>query len=137
MRMPGFLREPIEVAQARLGTFEKDAQRLLKDFSGRVQREWKQEWPEMKDRLDRLLAAGRERASEWRGRAEHVRADAMDRLMDLVKLLGVATRDQLEQLSRDVDRILKRMEKPRRSARKAHRKPGSGAGSGSTPHAQA
>lgn len=141
MRMPGFLREPIEVAQARLGTFEKDAQRLLKDFSGRVQKEWKQEWPEMKDRLDRLLAAGRERASEWRGRAEHVRADAMDRLMDLVKLLGVATRDQLEQLSRDVDRVLKRMEKstekPRRPARKAHRRPSSGAGPSSTPHAQA
>ncbi len=137
MRMPAFLREPIEVAQARLGTFEKDAQRLLKDFSGRVQKEWKQEWPEMKDRLDRLLAAGRERASEWRGRAEHVRADAMDRLMDLVKLLGAATRDQLEQLSRDVDGILKRMEKPRRLGRKAHRKPSSGAGPSSTPHAQA
>ncbi len=133
MRMPGFLREPIEVAQARLGTFEKDAQKLL----GRVQKEWKQEWPEMKDRLDRLLTAGRERAAEWRGRAEHVRADVMDRLMDLVKLLGVATRDPLEQLSRDVDRILKRMEKPRRPARKARRKPGSGAGAGSAPQAQA
>lgn len=133
--MPGFLREPIEVAQARLGTFEKDAQK----FIGRVQKEWRQEWPEMRDRLDRLLAAGRERASEWRGRAEHVRADVMDRLMDLVKFLGVATRDQLEQLSREVDRIVKRIEKPRRPARKAHRKPrpGAGAGPGSTPPAQA
>ncbi len=114
MKVPEFLREPIEAAQARLETLEKDAQKLFKDISGRVQKEWEQDWPEMKDRVDKLLAAGRERAAEWRGRAEHVRADAMERLMELVKLLGVATRDQLEQLSRDVDRILKKIEKPRR-----------------------
>ncbi len=130
MRVPEFMREPIEVAQARLGTFEKDAHRLIKDFSGRVQKEWKQEWPEVRDRMDKLLAAGRERASEWRGRAEHVRADAMERLMELVKFLGVATRDQLEQLSRDVDRILKRIEKPRKPGHKAHRKAGGGGGAG-------
>ena len=122
MKVPEFLREPLEAAQTRLGTLEKDAQKLFKDISGRVQKEWRQDWPEMKDRLDKLLAAGRERASEWRGRAEHVRADAMDRLMELVKFLGVATRDQLEQLSRDVDRILKRLEKGRKPRRKAPRK---------------
>ena len=122
MKVPEFLREPLEAAQTRLGTLEKDAQKLFKNISGRVQKEWRQDWPEMKDRLDKLLAAGRERASEWRGRAEHVRADAMDRLMELVKFLGVATRDQLEQLSRDVDRILKRIEKGRKPRRKAPRK---------------
>ena len=122
MKVPEFLREPLEAAQSRLGTLEKDAQKLFKDISGRVQKEWRQDWPEMKDRLDKLLAAGRERASEWRGRAEHVRADAMDRLMELVKFLGVATRDRLEQLSRDVDRILKRIEKGRKPRRKAPRK---------------
>ena len=122
MKVPEFLREPLEAAQARLGTLEKDAQKLFKDISGRVQKEWKQDWPEMKGRVDKLLAAGRERAAEWRGRAEHVRADAMERLMELVKFLGVATRDQLEQLSRDVDRILKRIEKPRKPRRKAPRK---------------
>ena len=122
MKVPEFLREPIEAAQARLETLEKDAQKLLKDLSGRVQKEWKQDWPEMKGRVDKLLAAGRERANEWRGRAEHVRADAMERLMELVKFLGVATRDQLEQLSKDVDRILKRIEKPRKPHRRAPRK---------------
>lgn len=121
MKVPEFLREPIEAAQARLEALEKDAQKLFKDISGRVQKEWKQDWPEMKDRMDKLLAAGRERAVEWRGRAEHVRADAMERLMELVKFLGVATRDQLEQLSRDVDRILKKIEKPRKR-RKAPRR---------------
>lgn len=122
MKVPEFLREPLEAAQARLETLEKDAQKLFKDISGRVQKEWKQDWPEMRDRLDKLLAAGRERAAEWRGRAEDVRADAMDRLMELVQFLGVATRDQLEQLSRDVDRILKRIGKPRKPRRKARRK---------------
>lgn len=122
MKVPEFLREPLEAAQARLETLEKDAQKLLKDISGRVQKEWKQDWPEMRDRLDKLLAAGRERAADWRGRAEDVRADAMERLMELVKFIGMATRDQLEQLSRDVDRILKRIEKPRKPRRKASRK---------------
>ncbi len=122
MKVPEFLREPIEAAQARLETIEKDAQKLFKNISGRVQKEWKQDWPEMKDRVDKLLAAGRERAVEWRGRAEHVRADAMERLMELVKFLGGATRDQLEQLSRDVDGILKKIEKPRKPRRKAPRK---------------
>lgn len=122
MKVPEFLREPIEAAQARLGTLEKDAQRLFKDISGRVQKEWKQDWPEVKVRVDKLVAAGRERASEWRGRAEHVRADAMERLLELVKFLGVATRDQLEQLSRDVDKILKRIEKGRKPRRKAPRR---------------
>ncbi len=121
MKVPEFLREPLEAAQARLGTLEKDAQKLFKDLSGRVQKEWK-DWPDMKDRLDKLMSAGRERASDWRGRAEHLRADAMERLMELVKFLGVATRDQLEQLSRDVDRILKRIEKGRKPRRKAPRK---------------
>ncbi len=122
MNVPEFLREPIEAVQARLETLEKDAHKAFKEISGRVHKEWKQDWPEMKERLDKLLAAGRERASEWRGRAEHVRADAMERLMELVKFLGVATRDQLEQLSHDVDRILKRIEKPRKPRRKAARK---------------
>ncbi len=121
MKVPEFLREPLEAAQARLGTLEKDAQKLFKDLSGRVQKEWK-DWPDMKDRLDKLVAAGRDRASDWQGRAEHLRADAMERLMELVKFLGVATRDQLEQLSRDVDRILKRIEKGRKPRRKAPRK---------------
>lgn len=122
MKVPEFLREPIEAAQARLETLEKDAQKLFKDLSGRVQREWKQDWPEMKGRVDKLLAAGRERAADWRGRAEHVRADAMERLLELVKFIGVATRDQLEQLSKDVDQILKRIEKPRKPRRKVARK---------------
>lgn len=121
MRVPEFLREPIEAAQVRLGTLEKDAQKLLKDISGRVQKELRQDWPEVRVRVDKLLAAGRERAAEWRGRAEHVRADAMERLMELVKFLGVATRDQLEQLSRDVDGILKRIEKPRKRRKPARK----------------
>lgn len=122
MKVPEFLREPIEAAQARLGTLEKDAQKLFREISGRVQKEWKQDWPEVKGRLDKMLAMGRDRATDWRGRAEHVRADALDRLMELVKFIGVATRDQLEQLSRDVDRILKRIEKSRKPRRKASRK---------------
>ena len=119
MKVPEFLREPIEAAQARLETLEKDAQKLFKDFSGRVQKEWKQDWPEMKGRVDKLLAAGRERANEWRGRAEHVRADAMERLMELVKFLGVATREQVEELSKELEKLARRLERSEKTKKPA------------------
>ena len=122
MKVRDLLREPLEAAQARLGTVEKEAQKLLRDVSARVQKEWKQDWPELRERLDKLVAASRERAQDWRGRAENFRADAMERLVELqaraMKFLGVATQEQVQELSREVDRILKRLQKPRRKGRK-------------------
>ena len=131
MKVPEFLREPIEAAQARLESFEVEAQKLMKDLSGRIQKVQKQvakqEWPEIRERLERMRETGLERAQEWRGKADHFRVDAMERLVELqgkaIKFLGVATREQVEELSREIEMVLKRLEKggKRRARKPAHK----------------
>ena len=130
VKVPEFLREPIEAAQARLGQLEEDAERVLKDLmdKGRASRKEieqmvarlsKQDWklPEMKQRIEKLREQGVETAAELRGRAESFRAEAMERVFDLqgraIAFLGVASRDQVEELSREIDRLTKRLEKAR------------------------
>jgi hypothetical protein len=137
MKVPEFLREPLEAAQARLEQIEVEAQRVLKDLveRGRASRKdleemvaklSKQDWnfPEMKHRIEKLREQGVERAAEWRGRAENFRAEAMERVVDLqgkaIAFLGVATREQVEEISKELDRLAKRIErgqKPRRAKR--------------------
>ncbi len=140
-RVPEFLREPLAAAQARLEHFEVEAQRVLRDLADRgrasrrdlelvVQRLSRQDWmtfPEMKQRIEKLRDQGVERAAEWRGRAETFRTEALERVVDLqsraIAFLGVATRDQVEELSREIDRLAKRIEKGARTRR--GRKPSS------------
>jgi polyhydroxyalkanoate synthesis regulator phasin len=135
MKVPEFLREPIEAAQARLAEFEEEAQKVFKDLMKKgkdsrkdiadlVQRLSKQDWrmEELKGHVSKLRAQGRERAQELRGRAESFRADAMERLEDLqtkaVAFLGVATREQVEALSRELERLSRRLDKAERTTKK-------------------
>lgn len=128
VKMPEFLREPLVAAQARLEHFEGEAQRILKDLMDRgrasrkdieqiVQRLSKQEWtlPDVKHRIEKLREQGVERAAEWRGKAENFRVEALDRIVELqgraVSFLGVATREQVEELSKELDRLAKRIDK--------------------------
>jgi hypothetical protein len=134
MKMAEFLREPLEAAQLRLEQFEVEAQRVLKDlmskgrasrkdFEQMVQRLSKQDWtfPEMKHRMEKLREHGLERAAEWRGRAENFRAEAMERVVDLqgraIAFLGVATREQVDEISKELDRLARRIEKGSRARR--------------------
>jgi DNA repair exonuclease SbcCD ATPase subunit len=138
VKVPEFLREPIEAAQARLGRLEEDAERVLKDLMGKgragrkeieqiVARLSKQDWklPEMKERIERFREQGVERAAEWRGRAETFRAEAMERVVDLqgraIAFLGVASRDQVEELSREIDKLARKIGKggPRKGRKAA------------------
>lgn len=139
IKVPEFLREPLEAAQVRFGQIEEEAQRVLKDLMvrGRAGRKdiehmmlrlSKQDWnlPEMKHRLGKLREQGVGRAAEWRGKAETFRAEAMERVLELqtraVSFLGVATREQVEELSRELERLAKRLdrsEKVRRNSKKA------------------
>lgn len=129
-----FLRESLETAQARLERFEEEAQRVLRDLMDRgrasrrdfeqmVQRLSKQDWslPEVKHRIERLREQGAERAAGWREKAESFRAEALERVMELqgraVSFLGVATRDQVEELSKEIDRLAKRIEKSGKARR--------------------
>ena len=128
VKIPEFLREPLEAAQARIERLEGDAERVLKDLMDRgragrkefeqiVAKLSKQDWtfPEMKHRIDKLREQGQERAAELRGRAETFRVEAMERVVDLqgraIAFLGVASRDQVEELSRELDRLAKKIEK--------------------------
>lgn len=128
VKVPEFLKEPLEAAQARLEQFEVDAERVLKDLmdKGRASRKEieqmlarlsKQDWtlPEMKHRIEKLRDQGVERAAELRGKAETFRTEAMERVVDLqgraIAFLGVASRDQVEELSREIDRLAKKISK--------------------------
>ncbi len=138
VKVPEFLREPLATAQARFGQLEEEAQRVFhdlmvrgrasrKDLEHMVHRLSQQDWslPEMRQRLEKLRETGVERAAEWRGRAESFRAEALERMIELqnraVAFLGVATREQVEELSKELDRLARRIEKekPAKRAKKA------------------
>jgi DNA-binding transcriptional MerR regulator len=136
LKVPEFLKEPLEAAQERLGRLEGEAQRVWKDLmvrgrAGRkdieqiVQRLAKQDWSlhEMKPLLDRLKEQGAVRAAEWRGKAESWRTEALERMVELqgraVAFLGVATRDQVEELSRELERLARKIERGQKPGSKA------------------
>lgn len=140
IRVPAFLKEPLEAAQERLEQFEEEAQRLFrelmdkgrasrKDLEQAVARLSRQDFtfPELKHRLERLRDQGAERAADLRGKAEGWRTEAMERLSDLqaraVAFLGVASRDEVQELSREIDRLARRIEKSAKPRRRKAGKP--------------
>jgi polyhydroxyalkanoate synthesis regulator phasin len=95
-RVPAFLREPLEMAQARIEQFEEEAQRVLRDLMNR-----------------------------GRGRAETFRTEALERVVELqgkaIGFLGVASREQVEELSKEIEKLARRLDRADR-ARKPARK---------------
>lgn len=140
-KVPEFLREPLEAAQLRLTEFEEEAQKVFKDlmqkgkesrkdFQELLQRLSKQDWTmdELRGRVTKLRVQGMERAQELRGKADAFRSEAMERLEELqtraVAFLGVASRDQVKELSRELDRLSRRLDKLDKSHKPAARKAG-------------
>ncbi len=66
----------------------------------------------------RLRAHGMEHVQELRVLTEGFRSIAIERLQELqarsVAILGLATREQIEQLSKDLGRLARRLDKPKR-----------------------
>ena len=96
-----------------------------KEVTDLVQRLSKQDWKkvdELKGRVSKLREQGLTRAQELRGRAESFRAEAMEKLEDLqtkaVAFLGVATRAEVEVLSRELEKLASRLEKSEKPARR-------------------
>jgi uncharacterized coiled-coil DUF342 family protein len=133
VKVPEFLREPLEAAQHRLENLEVETQRVVKDLvqksrEGRreiadlVQKLSKQDWTvdELKSRMEKLRHHGVELAAGYADRARH---EAVERLLELqhraIAFLGVASKEQVETLSRELDRLSKRLGKAK--ARKAGR----------------
>lgn len=128
LKVPEFLREPLQAAQVRLEQLEDEAQRVVRDLMVRgraskkdiehiVQRWSKQDWtfPEVKNRLEKLRDQGAERALELKGRAESLREETLERVVELqgraVAFLGVATRSELGELSKELDRLARRLDR--------------------------
>jgi len=121
VRVPEFLREPLEMAQTRLEALEGEAQRVWKDFM-EMSKTGRKELGVFVERLQKQM----ERTQQWRDRAESFRADALEKLLELqskaVSFLGVATREQVEELSREIEKVLRRLEG--KDARAGHVKRG-------------
>jgi hypothetical protein len=69
---------------------------------------------ELRVKLELLQKTGRERTEMWRGKADSFRAEALERMLDIqgkaVSFLGVATREQVEELQHELERLAKRIE---------------------------
>jgi hypothetical protein len=69
---------------------------------------------DLRGKLEKLQKTGRERTVMWRGKADIFRAEALERMVDIqgkvVSFLGVATREQVEELHQELERLAKRVE---------------------------
>jgi len=136
-KMHDFLKEPLEAAQARLAELEGEAQKVFKELvqkgkesrkemAGLVQKLSKQDWgmEELRERVTKLRARGMQGASGLASKAGSFRADAVDRLEEfqskVIEFLGVASREQVEELSLELERLARRLDRSER------RRPGKG-----------
>jgi hypothetical protein len=101
------LRESLELAQTRLTTFEEEAQKVVqasrKEVAGFLRK------VNAQDLFDN------DYLKEISGRARHVGADVTARLEGLreraIAIAGVASRDQVEDIQKDLDRLSRKMDK--------------------------
>lgn len=140
MKVPEFLKDQIEQAQSRIALLEEGAEKALKELvqKGRASRKDLEAMlvrlakddrlVELRGRLEKFQRTGAVRAEEWKDRAESFRAEALERIVELqgkaVSFLGVATKDEVEELHRELDRLAKKFEKGQkaRPARKGSKK---------------
>jgi len=138
--VPAFLKVQIEQAQSRLAQLEEGAEKALKDLAekGRASRKDLETMlvklakddrlVDLRGKLERFQKTGADRAEEWKDKAESFRSEALERIVELqgkaVSFLGVATKDEVEELHRELDRLAKRFEKGQkaRPAKKAVKK---------------
>ncbi len=92
------LKGSLEQAQARIATLEEGAQRVVQDLLGKRQD----------------LLSG-DYVKEISGRAKHLGADWAARFEDLreraIAAAGVASRDQVGELQRDLDKLSRKLDK--------------------------
>jgi hypothetical protein len=139
-KVPEFLKGQLEGAQARLLHLEEGAEKALKELveKGRASRKELEtallklskddRVADLRGKLEKFQRTGAVRAEEWKDRAESFRTEALERIVELqgkaVSFLGVATKDEVEELHRELDRLAKRFEKGQkaRPARKGGKK---------------
>jgi len=124
------LRDQVASAQARVEVLEGEAKKVLEDLMARgresrrdleqlLHRVSRQDWsfPEVRQRLTKLRGQG----VELRGKAEAFRVEAVERVMELqgraVQFLGAASRDQVQELSRELDKLARRLDRAEKAKR--------------------
>ena len=138
--VPEFLKVQIEQAQSRLAQLEEGAEKALKELAdkGRASRKDLESMlvklskddrlVDLRGKLEKFQKTGADRAEEWKDKAETFRAEALERIVELqgkaVSFLGVATKDEVEELHRELDRLAKKFEKGQkaRPAKKGSKK---------------
>jgi hypothetical protein len=105
------VREQVELAQGRLHELQKEAEKTLKLMAVRGR--------ESRKELDRLVTKlektdWTERSSEFAGKAKDFGAELATHLDELqgkaIKFVGVASREQVDTLSREIKRLATKVE---------------------------
>jgi len=128
--MADMLREQVAVAQARVELVEGEAKKVLEDLMARgrasrrdiehlLHRLSKQDWsfPEVRQKFTKLKGQG----GELRDMAEAFRVEAVERVVELqsraIQFLGAASRDQVAELSRELDKLSRRLDRAEKVTR--------------------
>lgn len=124
--IPAVIRENVELAQKRLTAFEKDATKLAKQLiaKGRTaQKEISKDLGDLRKRLQAGTLFEDARLRKFRGRAQNVRKEIVKRLAELqglvLNFVGLASRDEVSELARELRELAKQLEKGGRTGRRS------------------
>lgn len=107
-------KDSLEQAQARLTTLEEEAQKMFQEVLDRSKASRK-EMSTIINRLNTGEIFDKKTVKQWEGKARHVSADIAHRFEDLrsraIQYAGVASRDQVDELARDLDKLSRKIDK--------------------------
>ena len=108
VKMPAILKEWAKMGKAGRKELETRIEKMVGDthIDARL--------AELRGKLEELQRTGRQRADLWRGKADSFRAEALERMVEIqgkiVSFLGVATREQVEELHTELERLAKKLD---------------------------
>ena len=118
-----FLRSQVDVVQGRITDFQKEADKLAAELSTRGQHQIK-ELEKLVTKLEALPLA--ERSAEFADRAKAFGEDFVNHFDDfqgkLISFVGVATRDQVSDLARELKTLSKKIDSITKSAKSARKR---------------
>ncbi len=108
------MKEGIEAAQARLATLEKEAQKVVSELvsKGKASRK---DVEELVARFNPEELLEVEVVKDIQGKAKHLASDLSHRIEEVrekvVTFAGVASREQVEDISKELDRLSRKLDK--------------------------
>jgi len=116
----GFVKESLEQAQVRLEAFEKEAQKVLEDLRARSKSSRKEltsllEKFQAGELFESARSTEKKMERQVRAQANRLSEELADRLAAvqnaILSFVGVASREQVEELVQDLEKISKRLER--------------------------